>query len=66
MIIKVNGNNLEIDAESTVQDLINKLEIKDKYFVVEKNLEVVYKENYESNILKENDVVEIVNFVGGG
>ncbi len=66
MKIKLNGNDFEIEENSTVQDLIEKIEVKDKFFVVEKNLEVIYKENYKQSHLKENDSVEIVNFVGGG
>ncbi len=66
MKIKLNGNDFEIEENSTVQDLIEKIEIKDKFFVVEKNLDVIYKENYKQSHLKENDSVEIVNFVGGG
>lgn len=33
---------------------------------IEKNGEIIPKSQYETNILKEHDVLEVVTFVGGG
>ncbi|MCD7829622.1 MAG: sulfur carrier protein ThiS, partial [Clostridiales bacterium] len=37
-----------------------------EYIVVERNLEIIPKANYETELLQDGDTVEIVQFVGGG
>ena len=37
-----------------------------KFFVVEKNKEILYKENFDNEILSDGDVLEIATFCGGG
>lgn len=64
MKIKFNGEELDIQNGLTVNDLINLKKIEGM-FVVEKNLEIVQKENYDLK-LDNNDVIEIVGFFGGG
>lgn len=68
MEITVNGKVMAIDSEiQTVADLIERLEIAQrKYFIVEKNREVVMKEDYASESVSHQDSFEIVHFVGGG
>ncbi len=63
--ITVNGNELEIPKESTIDDLLNIRQVSGKMFVVEKNFEIIQKENYGQKI-EENDNIEIVGFFGGG
>lgn len=67
MSIKItfNGNELEIPKESTIDDLLNIRQVSGKMFVVEKNFEIIQKENYGQKI-EENDNIEIVGFFGGG
>lgn len=64
-MIRVNGENIEADNISVAQFL------KDNGYrvgiiVVECNEVIVRKEQYEQHILHDGDVVEILNFVGGG
>lgn len=68
MEITVNGEVITIDADiKTVADLIAHLEIAHrKYFIVEKNREVVMKEAYGEESVNHHDQFEIVHFVGGG
>ena len=35
-------------------------------FVVECNEEIIHKEDYKTYILKDGDIIEIVQFMGGG
>jgi sulfur carrier protein len=35
-------------------------------FVVECNEEIIHKEDYENYMLKDGDIIEIVQFMGGG
>lgn len=64
--IKLNGEEKQVQEETTVQELLDELEIKSKMFVVEKNREILPKENYSSCKIAEGDSFEIVGFFGGG
>lgn len=64
--IKINGQAKEVAKNSTIQNLIDHSKLKSDMFVVEKNLEIVPKENYSSITVSEGDEVEIVSFFGGG
>ncbi len=68
MEITVNGKAMNITHEiKTVADLIELLDIAQrKYFIVEKNREVVMKEDYAKESVNHQDSFEIVHFVGGG
>lgn len=64
--IKLNGQEKEVSPETTVQELLDQMEIKNTMFVVEKNLEILPKEQYLSCKISEGDNIEIVGFFGGG
>lgn len=64
--MKVNGKDFSKDNISTISDLLSKLEIKKDVVVVEVNLEIIENEVYDTYILKEDDVIEVIRFVGGG
>jgi thiamine biosynthesis protein ThiS len=62
--IKVNGEEKEISADTSVEKLVKEMNMAGM-FVVELNLDILPKENY-SVILHEGDNVEVVGFFGGG
>lgn len=64
--VKINGNEFEFENSLTVAELLIKRSVTGTMFVVEKNLEIVPKEEYSSAIVKNADVIEIVGFFGGG
>ena len=64
--IKLNGQEKQISEETTVQDLLDEMNIKNTMFVVEKNLEILPKEQYNLYKIVEGDNIEIVGFFGGG
>ena len=66
MNIIVNGEELNIKSNTTVEELLDKLEIKDKVMAVAINMEIVKKDKWNSHIIKENDKLELLHFVGGG
>ncbi|MBS7828166.1 sulfur carrier protein ThiS [Wohlfahrtiimonas chitiniclastica] len=68
MEISVNGEVMTVPADViTVAALIDRLDIAHrKYFIIEKNREVVMKEDYATEPVRANDCFEIVHFVGGG
>ena len=63
--IQVNGKEIDFDG-TTVEDLIKLYELEKVKIVVEKNEEIVHRDTYSSENLKDGDVVELVRFVGGG
>lgn len=63
--IHINGEEKELNENSTIQEVLDDLNIKSPMIVVEKNLEIIPKEQYHFK-LKENDNLEIVGFFGGG
>lgn len=66
MKLHVNGEERELPAVRTVQDLIKAMGITGKAIAVEVNRKVVRKKDHESAELREGDTVEIVTLVGGG
>lgn len=64
--IEVNGNKIELEENSTVQDLIQARKVTGTMFVIEKNLKIVQKEDYSSERLSNGDQIEIAGFFGGG
>ncbi len=64
--ITVNGNSVEIEENSTISDFIKERKVTGKMFAVEKNLEIINKDHYDSEVINEGDSLEIVGFFGGG
>ena len=66
MIIKVNGDPVDIPAPVSVTGLLTTLDIDPRRVAVEHNLVVVKKDAFDRTTIGEGDEIEIVNFVGGG
>ena len=65
MRIKVNGDHKET-RQQTVAGLLRELEVASGRVAVELNTKVLKKADFGRTPLGEDDVVEIINFVGGG
>ena len=66
MRILLNGKEAEFENCKTVADLIEQIDSLPQLFVIEKNQNIIYKEDYASEGLNEGDSVEVVAFTGGG
>ena len=66
MIIYVNGNEREIAENSTVFDVVTKLELQGKKIAIELNQEILPFQSFETQTLQANDKLEIVHAIGGG
>lgn len=66
MNIVLNGEDINIADNLSIMGLINLYELPTNKVAVERNLEIVPKSAYVSTMLKENDRVEIIHFIGGG
>jgi len=63
--VTINGNAQMLDEDSTIQDLLNIRNVTGKMFVVERNLEIMPKDKYDTKV-QDGDVYEVVGFFGGG
>jgi len=64
--IQLNGNPYEINTETNLNQLLNKLKIQKIKVAIELNGVIVEKNKYPKVILNKGDKVEIVHFIGGG
>lgn len=64
-MVKINGKNVDVDGMK-LSDYLESNQYNKNAIAVEINEEIVSKGNYGSTVLKDGDVVEVVNFVGGG
>ena len=64
--IKVNGKLKTINRNVNLSILIKNLKIQLKKVAIEMNGEIVDKKKLNRIILKNNDRIEIVHFIGGG
>ena len=66
MHLTVNGERREVPNGLTIRDLIEQLGLTDGPVAVERNRAIVPRAEHPRMRLAENDVLEIVHFVGGG
>ena len=64
--IQLNGDPYEINGQTNLNELLNKLKIQKNKVAIEVNGEIVQKDKYQNLILRKDDKVEIVHFIGGG
>lgn len=65
MRVKVNGEQYETET-GTIAQLLAERGMVPGRVAVEVNLKVIRKAEYDTCRLSEGDVIEVVNFVGGG
>ncbi|WP_435150263.1 sulfur carrier protein ThiS [Candidatus Pelagibacter bacterium nBUS_44] len=64
--IKVNGKFKFIPENYKISNLVTDLNIPLKKVAIELNQEIIDKKKISKIILKKNDKIEIVHFIGGG
>ena len=64
--IKVNGKFKSIFENFKISDLVKDLKIPIKKVAIELNAEIIDKKKISKIVLKKNDKIEIVHFIGGG
>lgn len=62
----LNGKNIDLSEAITIEELLKKYNLDPKKVVVEVNMEIVDDEAYSTYLLKNEDVIEVISFVGGG
>lgn len=66
MFITVNGSVREIQERSTIQTLLEELALFEQKVAIERNGQIVAREQFMHQTLCDGDVLEFVRFVGGG
>ena len=64
--IKVNGKFKRVTENYKISDLVKDLKIPLKKVAIELNQEIMDKKKISKIILKKDDKIEIVHFIGGG
>ena len=64
--IKLNGKIKTINDNFTLQELVYNLKISVSKVAIEHNAKIIDKKKIKKIKLKNNDIVEIVHFIGGG
>ena len=64
--IKVNGKIKSIPKDYKISNLLKDINIPLKKVAIELNQEIIDKKKIDKMILKKNDKIEIVHFIGGG
>ena len=64
--IQLNGKKLKIQTNLSIKDLINKYKLKENRIAIELNGSILHKQEYKKRKIKNDDKIEIVQFIGGG
>ena len=64
--IQLNGKKVIIKSSYSILDLLKKYKLANKKVAVEHNGKIIPKANLKKKIIKNNDKIEIVHFIGGG
>ena len=66
-MITINGDEYETEMTGkTIKEMIDTLKFDERTIAVELNEDIISKNNYSNQVLKDGDIVEVVSFVGGG
>jgi len=66
MQLTINGEIREFVSQMTIGELLDTMELRQKFVAVERNLEVISYTKYDEVTLADGDRLEIVTLVGGG
>jgi sulfur carrier protein len=62
----INGEDKNFENNMSLKDIIISLKIEDKVMAAAVNMDIIKKDNWKKFIPKENDKIELLQFVGGG
>lgn len=66
MRVTVNGEERKLPDGLTLEALIQHLSLAPDRLAIERNREVVRRADWPQTVLREDDRIEIIHFVGGG
>ena len=62
----LNGKTIDLKEDISVEQLLKDYDLNPQKVVVEVNMEILDDEVYSTYLLKNQDTVEVISFVGGG
>ncbi len=65
-MITINGKSIGLSENITVSEYLKQNQYRPERIAIELNGSILPKSAYDSTVLKDGDVMEIVSFVGGG
>lgn len=66
MTLIINGETKEFEDSFSLQNIITDLQIENKVMAAAVNMNIVKKDDWNSFIPKNDDKIELLQFVGGG
>ncbi len=64
--VRINGRDKTIEDKLTIEKLIANLNIPARTIIVEKNGEVIPREDYIDEVIVAGDSLELIRLTGGG
>ncbi|MBS6442794.1 MAG: sulfur carrier protein ThiS [Clostridium sp.] len=64
-MVKINGEEKEI-AGKNLLEYLKEAGFEPERVVVERNLDIIPKDEFGNTIIQDEDVIEVLRFVGGG
>ncbi len=64
--VRLNGEDREVPGGLSVRALLESLDLTPDLIVVERNRDILKRDDYADVTVVEGDVLELVHFVGGG
>ena len=64
--IQLNGRKIAVRQNFSILDMLKKYKLNKKKVAIELNGKILPQSKYNNKILKNNDRIEIVQFIGGG
>ena len=62
----INGDTFNFDSEQSITSVLESLELDPKRVIVEHNKTLIKQEVYDQHTVREDDRLELLEFVGGG
>ena len=62
----VNGKYITLEKLISISDFLKIQGYQEERVAVEKNKTIIPRKDFSTELLNDNDTIEIVNFVGGG
>ncbi|MCD7854909.1 MAG: sulfur carrier protein ThiS [Clostridiales bacterium] len=62
----VNGKKTDFKPNESLSEFLKEKGYRIEVIAVELNGEIIAKESFDTTLLKEEDVMEVVTFMGGG
>lgn len=64
--MKVNGEQIQLTKATTLEEFLKEQGYNIQRIAIERNDEIVPRENFSEVMLSNSDIIEVVHFMGGG